>query len=705
MEMRAAGDVAIGEDLTAPVAPLAAALRDSHLHSHCSCCFRSIDIAHHADPVFLICGANCPVRYCSRDCCDADSATHLSSGECRFFRLLQSDPSFSSDDDSADLRLALRLLSSLEKFGFSFQEARVSGLMTNRDKFENLEGGRLMSLVRDSREEGELLKEETTLCLVLTNAVEVLVKGRFAVGVAVYGPGFSWFNHNCAPNSCYRFELASPGTELPGKSVPRVVAFGEESTLKTWNIDESKFNYGVGSCKYGPRIVVRSIKPIKKGEKVCLGYTDLLQPKEKRHSELWSNYRFVCCCRRCHASSPNYVDLILQAYTCSTSNSLSYGSATWWELNDYLEQSINNYMFDGDAEACCERLEIFLSQNLIHGVCQEEEGSSYRLCHLGDSFSNTLDVNLHRGGGRKILFDESLLAVMIMEHSEPKSTSPFLHPDLKSGFAHVPSINSHDDIFKATLAEGYQQPNEHAHHMISENNRTMNLHPLHYVSLKAFVTLASAYRVRAEGKLAFGVDETSLSEATELSKTAAAYSLLLAGGVHHLFLSETSLIASAAQLWVSAGETLLGLLRSLKQGSDSIKSRPLSCSHSLHYNIEADACFLEEFEGTCKGFYDCMKRTSQCLWPFLIEGLQYLTFINDPVDFSWFERRDGCQKLTCCDKETIWRLVYELAVHCLLYGGFLATVCYGFGSHLAGNARELVLDIQTMSKYGGFSTK
>lgn len=34
-----------------------------------------------------------------------------------------------------------------------------------------------------------------------------------------------------------------------------------------------------GELGYGPRLIVRSIKRIKKGEEVTVAYTDLLQPK------------------------------------------------------------------------------------------------------------------------------------------------------------------------------------------------------------------------------------------------------------------------------------------------------------------------------------------------------------------------------------------------------------------------------------------
>jgi len=38
--------------------------------------------------------------------------------------------------------------------------------------------------------------------------VEVQLSEGLAMGVAVYGPSFSWFNHSCFPSASYRFVLA-----------------------------------------------------------------------------------------------------------------------------------------------------------------------------------------------------------------------------------------------------------------------------------------------------------------------------------------------------------------------------------------------------------------------------------------------------------------------------------------------------------------
>ena len=69
--------------------------------------------------------------------------------------------------------------------------------------------------MRDGREfSGDSRLEEALLCLVLTNAVEVQVNGGSALGIAVYDWCFSWINHSCSPNACYRFLPCSPETPL-----------------------------------------------------------------------------------------------------------------------------------------------------------------------------------------------------------------------------------------------------------------------------------------------------------------------------------------------------------------------------------------------------------------------------------------------------------------------------------------------------------
>ncbi|KAK1263773.1 Protein SET DOMAIN GROUP 41 [Acorus gramineus] len=271
MEMRAIDDTCMARDVTPPLPPIAAALHDHLLRSHCSSCLRPLNLPHPLP--HSACSA--AVSYCSASCSAADLPLHVSSGECS---LLRSRP---LSAPTTDARVSLRLLLHLRRSS----PARIGGLWSNREAMKEEEevwgrveeGVALMMSIADRRVSTEE-EAEAAMCVVVTNAVEVQFgTGPGPVGIALYGPGFSWFNHSCSPNACYRFVPAWPGPVDPDSF--RVSPAGEESALKAWICDENRLYDGF--CRYGPRIVVRSIKPIRKGEEVCVGYLDLLQPKQQ----------------------------------------------------------------------------------------------------------------------------------------------------------------------------------------------------------------------------------------------------------------------------------------------------------------------------------------------------------------------------------------------------------------------------------------
>lgn len=222
MEMRAGEeDIEIGEDITPSVIPLSYALHDSFLHSHCSSCFSRLPSTnftqHHHAPTLL---------YCSSIC----SSSHFSPAEPH---LLHSPP-------SSDLRAALRLLPlSLP----SSSTNRICGLLTNREKLmadeeisahvrygaKAIAAARRIEMVENEKNDAVLL--EAALCLVLTNAVEVHDNEGCSIGIAVYGPNFSWINHSCSPNACYRSIISPPDNVLPfsDESRLRILPAGTES--------------------------------------------------------------------------------------------------------------------------------------------------------------------------------------------------------------------------------------------------------------------------------------------------------------------------------------------------------------------------------------------------------------------------------------------------------------------------------------------
>ncbi|KAL7245900.1 hypothetical protein ACSBR2_001102 [Camellia fascicularis] len=151
------------------------------------------------------------------------------------------------------------------------------------------------------------------------------------------------------------------------------------------------------------------------------------------------------------------------------------------------------------------------------------------------------------------------------------------------------------------LLDGQFEPKE------EKSKQQFWLHPLHHLSLSAYTTLASAYKTCASYFLALNpeMDELQL-EAFDMSRTSAAYSLMLAGATNHLFLSESSLIASVANFCASTGKSLLNVAR--------------SCVWKLLAKQGLTVAELSHFPG-----YKCCNYALGC----------YLKLIKDPIDFRW----------------------------------------------------------------------
>ncbi|XP_038989176.1 protein SET DOMAIN GROUP 41 isoform X2 [Phoenix dactylifera] len=642
MEMRAREETGLAQDLTPYIPPIAAALHDSFLPSHCTSCFRPFQ-QQNCSATPLSCPAcDAAVRYCSLACSAADSIPHASSGECLLLSLrpLNSGP-------TSDLRAALRLLYSLDALGLltpprrGESPRRIGGLLAG--DLENVleeggevaerirEGGSLISRARnrkrarDERRDGAVaVVEEEALLAVLTNAVEVQVSERGALGIAVYGPPFSWFNHSCAPNACYRFELAdlSKGTGSCEPGSFRVSPAGTEDASAMWKA----LNYGEGGashglCRYGPRVIVRSIKPITEGEEVCITYTDLLQPKAMRHLDLWSKYQFVCCCERCSASQEMYIDRLLNCYArdldLDNSDSRDAGCE---ELADMLDQAISEYTSDDDPESCCHKLESMLSGSYENKRFQADNPSESKF----------------------------------------------------------------------------------------------RLHPCHHLSLNAYIILASAYRTCANSLLTTGLGENNNLEFFKMVRAAAAYSLLLAGATHHLFLSEPSLIATTTHYLISAGESILSIVQSPPWGSTGPIYKSEICwavHHSPNTSKEGSALLGDKFKAAPVRFLGCTSSILLHSWPFLAQGFCYLESIRSPIDFSWLDLdmvrsqtfavgRDTtnfakpecseCKYQAEMSIEKERKGLFQLAVHCLIYGSYLASICFGPRNYLTDHVKELL---------------
>lgn len=300
---------------------------------------------------------------------------------------------------------------------------------------------------------------------------------------------------------------------------------------------------------------------------MTISYTNLLQPKAMRQSELCAKYHFICCCRRCRASPPAYVDHVLEGiYTfkreftrnCSDNNFYTdEGDESARKITDYVEEAISEYLDVGDPESCCVKLEHMLSQGLV---------------------------------------DE------------------------------------------------YLETNDRKSQLI------YRLHPLHYLALNAYTTLASAYKIRSDDLMALHSEaDVKQLEAFEMSRASAAYSLLLASATYHLFLSESSLILSAANFWTNAGQSLISLATSSVWGlfikrqllipylPSLAKHECTKCSMTeiCEPNLSFSQVPYSDLEEISSKFTNCVTNMVREVWSFLVHGCHYLEIFKDPIDFSW----------------------------------------------------------------------
>lgn len=211
---------------------------------------------------------------------------------------------------------------------------------------------------------------------------------------------------------------------------------------------------------------------------------------------------------------------------------------------------------------------------------------------------------------------------------------------------------------------------------------TVKLQPLHYLSLKAYTVLTSAYKVRGY-QLLLALDPNSnvhQVESFKMNRISAAYSLLLAGSTQHLFLSESSLIASLANYWTSAGETLEGLVRSsVSNSSGEWASRKLcTCLllGSFDANLISGKAQIAEFEEISRGFLTCISVILPRVWDFLIHGCAYLEIIEQPVAFSGSKGSTSYRYEQENRSQTMSDL-FQLSAHCLIYGRYLSNICFG----------------------------
>jgi len=294
--------------------------------------------------------------------------------------------------------------------------------------------------------------------------------------------------------------------------------------------------------------------------------------------------------------------------------------------------------------------------------------------------------------------------------------------DVISEYLSVGDSASCSEKLEKILIEGVDDQLE------GKSHSQFTLHPLHHLSLNCYTTLASAYKVRVSDLLS-GDSEIDLnqSKAFAMSRTSAAYFLLLAGAAHHLFNSESSLIASVANFWIGAGESLLTLTRSSGWSKflnvDLVLSNLASdtkfkcCKWSLMDSFRA--CMLsgqiscEDFENVSNEFIHSVSDITRNVWSFLVYGCHFLKSCKDPINFGWIMSTKNSLDVQahdiktgmCYTHESVNSIgfreeqdyndhtathIFQLGVHCLTYGGLLACICYGPHSHLVSQVQNIL---------------
>lgn len=198
----------MGIDLLPPLSPIAFSLYDSFLSSHCSCCFSLLSPDPPQSPASLCCSAACSLT---------DSPVDFPPGI--------------SPVLPSDIRAALRLLNSISLSAgvTAALPHRFGGLLTNHHRLM-ADASISLAIRRAANFMGNLsdLKDtelmEAAICSVLTNAVEVQDSTGSSLGIAVYDPRFSWINHCCSPNACYRFLISPPHCTTTSFQDPKTLA-------------------------------------------------------------------------------------------------------------------------------------------------------------------------------------------------------------------------------------------------------------------------------------------------------------------------------------------------------------------------------------------------------------------------------------------------------------------------------------------------
>jgi hypothetical protein len=276
-------DIRANDQVLWVVRPLILALETSQLDSTCYSCLRPEDThvlnkdLEEGSIALKRCTGCKTVSFCNKTCQKhAWKAYHKY--ECGIFARLQ--PRVLPSTVRAVMRIVLQRENGL------VHDQEWDHLMQAESHMEDLSkaGGRRwedISLMAKavqaySGTEGAIDLLVQLCCILMVNSFTLTTSMYDPVGIVLH-PLPALMNHSCEPNAYVRFD-----------------------SLDTQHLSGDKDPYGPPKVLRGS-IWVHALRPIKKGEEICISYIDATVDVSGRQDELSSRYFFRCDCARCVA--------------------------------------------------------------------------------------------------------------------------------------------------------------------------------------------------------------------------------------------------------------------------------------------------------------------------------------------------------------------------------------------------------------------
>ena len=205
------------------------------------------------------------VKYCSKRC----QSQAWKAGHKRYCKI------FAAHDEGIPslVEAAMQVIEGINAGEASFKA--ILDLQSHRDDFEKVGGERWTSISFMAHTALKLLghnetmleRAKTAVCILMCNTLALLAPTYDSLGLTL-DPRISLINHSCEPNAVVVFD--------------------------------------------GPKLAVRSLNPIKKGEEVLISYIDSSSIFGLRQAQLRDQYFFTCSCSKCKLGATAPQDAFLK---------------------------------------------------------------------------------------------------------------------------------------------------------------------------------------------------------------------------------------------------------------------------------------------------------------------------------------------------------------------------------------------------------